>query len=107
MSDKIGPFSIMMIRGKIDLIDKLKKGIVSASPLGKFEFSDLLKVVFGKFIDLDRRMLSDDLGHNYGSVCRWVAGQTAPHQALWPGIISWIQGSLDKKRDELQALLVM
>jgi hypothetical protein len=106
MSQKVGMFSALMTHGKIELIDSLKIEIAASSASSKSEFSDLLKVVFGKQVGLDKRVLSDDLGHTYGSVCRWVTAQTVPHQALWPKIVSWIERSLDKKRGELQALLV-
>jgi hypothetical protein len=64
-----------------------------------------MKVVFGKSVGLDRRGLSNDLGHTYGSVCRWITGHSAPHPALWPKVVSWIESSLGKKRDELISLL--
>ena len=105
MSGNLGAFSVLAISCKIDLIDKLKLGISASPSLRKSEFLDLLNAVFGMFIGLDPKKLSDELGFSYNMVTKWIARKTAPHPILWPRAISWVERSLDEKRNELEILL--
>ena len=105
MSRAVGMFSAVMISGKIELIDKIKKEMGRSGISERYLFSDLMKAVFGRSVGLDPRRLSDELGYSYSSVSRWITGRSAPHRVLWRQVTAWIESSLDAKRDELKALL--
>ena len=105
MSGKIGTFSALAISCKIDLIDKLKLEIAASSPFGSSEFSDLLCAVFGKFVDLNPKKLSDELGFTHNIVSKWVARKIVPHPVIRSRAVTWIESSLNEKRNELEILL--
>jgi hypothetical protein len=85
-----------MVKNELSALRRLHGMLESDGVKTRDQFRDMMVAAFthGR---LELRELSDDLGYSFSTVFRWLDGRSAPHASLWPRIVSWVMGALERK----------